>query len=81
MSLYEAFEPQCNRVLNIISFAGTKISLCSCVCICVCVCVCVCACASAIIMCAKLRHLLLCDYSHERSYWKFVGSIGLGMSS
>ena len=78
MSLHEALnEPQCNRVLSIISFARTKIALCSCVCMCVCVCVC----ASAIIMCAKLRDLLLCDYSHEISYSKFVGSIGLGTSN
>ena len=31
------------------------------------VCVCVCVCSSANITCAKLRHSLLCHYSHERS--------------
>ena len=59
MSLYEAFEPQCNRVLNIISFAGTKISLCSCVCICVCVCVCV---------CVRVRPQLSCVLSYVICY-------------
>ena len=42
--------------------------------------VCVCVCSSAIITYTKLNHSVTMPL-YAQSYWKFAGSLGLGMSS